>query len=170
MGAALALIVLHGLDRQYGKVRDGGDLLAVDLPGANGARTGLHDAPALKELAVAVGHRSRPGDPILSAPPRYDRVRVGDTLLYVLLDRRDPTRYDVVQPGVVTQASVQRHMIRDLVRSDTRLVVRWEAPVARDTEPNGSGHSSGVHLLDRWIAAHFHRVGRYGDYVLLQKR
>ena len=170
LAAGLTLIVLHGLDRQYGKVSDGVEMVGIDLPTASGARTAPKDALALKELAAAVDRRSRPGDPLLSAPPRYDRVRVGDTLLYVLLDRRDPTRYDVVQPGVVTKASVQREMVRDLRRSGTRLVVRWVAPVALATEANGSGHSSHVHILDRWIAAHFRRAGRFGDYVLLERR
>ena len=53
---------------------------------------------------------------MLVAPPRYDRVRVGDSMLNVLLDRPNPTRYDVVQPGVVTTAKVQREMARDLRR------------------------------------------------------
>jgi hypothetical protein len=169
-GAALALIVLHGLDRQYGKVRDASDMVAIDLPGATNIRTGPTDGPALKDLAAAVDKHSKAGDPMLSAPPRYDQVRVGHTLLYVLLDRTNPTRYDVVQPGVVTKASVQREMVRELRRADTRLVVRWEAPIAREPEPNGSGKSSGVHVLDRWIARNFRRAGRYGDYVLLVRR
>jgi hypothetical protein len=170
LAAGLALIVLHGIDRQYGKVQDAGDMVAVELATGPTVRTQPGDAHGLEDLAAAVAHRSRPGDYLLSAPPRYDRVRVGDTLLYVLLDRRNPTRYDVDQPGVVTKASVQREMRRDLVRSGTRLIVRWEAPIAREPEPNGSGHSSHVHLLDRWIGEHFRRVGRYGDYVLLERR
>jgi hypothetical protein len=95
---------------------------------------------------------------------------VGDTLLYILLDRSNPTRYDVVQPGVVTTAKVQREMRADLERTRTRLIVRWEAPVARATEDNGSGRSSGVTLLDEYIASHYARVGQYGDYLLLERR
>jgi hypothetical protein len=170
MTAGLALIVLHGLDRQYGKVRDADDMGAVDLPAVKNVRTYSKDGDALEQLATAVDHRTRPGDPILSAPPRYDRVRVGDTLLYTLLDRPNPTRYDVVQPGVVTTAKVQREMRADLQRTKTKLVVRWEAPVARETEDNGSGRSSGVRLLDEYIAMHYRRVGQYGDYLLLARR
>ena len=114
--------------------------------------------------------RSNPGDPLLSAPPRYDRVRVGDTLLYALLDRTNPTRYDVAQPGVVTTAKVQREMRADLQRTRTKLVVRWVAQAAQEVEDNGSGKSSGVTLLDYYIDARYARVGRYGDYVLLTRR
>jgi hypothetical protein len=170
LGAGLALIVAHGLDRQLGKVTDATSMSGVDLPTVGGVRTSSDDAHALEDLAAAVRHRSKPGDWLLSAPPRYDRVRVGDTLLYTLLDRRDPTRYDVVQPGVVTTAKVQREMRGALQRTQTGLIVRWVAPVARETEDNGSGKSSGVTLLDDYIRAHYARAGRYGDYLLLARR
>jgi hypothetical protein len=97
-------------------------------------------------------------------------VRVGHPLLGVLLQRPNPTRYDVMQPGVVTTAAVQREMARDLVRSRAPVVVRWVAPAARTREPNGSGRSSGVRLLDRTIAARYRRLVRYGHYVVLVRR
>jgi len=170
LGAVLALIVLHGLDRQLGKLHDAEDMISVELPAGATVRDQPTDAHALADLAAAVDRRSRPGDPIVSAPPRYDRVRFGDSLLYRLLDRTNPTRYDVIQPGVVTKASVQREMRREIAAADTRLIVRWESPGARAQEPNGSGRSSGVTLLDDWIDRAYRRVGRYGDYVLLEKR
>jgi hypothetical protein len=170
LGGVLVLIVLHGLDRQLGKLRDAENMVAVELPQGPEVRSSPTDARALADLATAVDRRSRPGDPLVSAPPRYDRVRFGDTLLYRLLDRTNPTRYDVIQPGVVTTAPVQREMRRDIAAAGTRLVVRWEAPAAREAEPNGSGRSSGVTLLDDWIRNRYRRVGRYGDYVLLERR
>jgi hypothetical protein len=170
LGAGVAVIVLHGADRMLGKVTEGTNMAGVDLPGIDGVRTTPGDAHALEELDEAVRRRSKPGSYLLSAPPRYDRVRVGDTLLYTLLDRENPTRYDVVQPGVVTTAKVQLEMRADLERTRTPLVVRWVAPVATATEDNGSGKSSGVRLLDDYIAAKYARVGKYGDYVLLQRR
>jgi hypothetical protein len=170
LGAGLALIALHGLDRQLAKVSDGTRMAGVDLPTLGGVRTTSDDAHALEELAVAVNERSKPGSYLLSAPPRYDRVRVGDTLLYIALNRRNPTRYDVVQPGVVTTAEVQREMAADLERTRTPLVVRWLAPAATMTEDNGSGRSSGVHLLDDYIGAHYAPAGRFGDYLLLARK
>jgi hypothetical protein len=86
------------------------------------------------------------------------------------VDRENPTRYDVAQPGVVTTAGVQREMRDDLERTRTPLIVRWVAPVAVATEDNGSSTSSGVTLLDDYINATYARVGKYGDYVLLQRR
>ena len=82
------------------------------------------------------------------ANPRHDRVRVGNPLLYVLLERANPTRYDVMQPGVVTTAPVQREMVRDLERARPEVVIRWLSPVAGQRESNGAGRSSGVWILD----------------------
>jgi hypothetical protein len=170
LGAGVAVIVLHGADRMLGKVTDATNMVGVNLPDITGVRTTPADARALEELDAAVRHRSKPHSYLLSAPPRYDRVRVGDTLLYILLDRENPTRYDVAQPGVVTTAGVQREMRDDLERTRTPLIVRWVAPVAVATEDNGSSRSSGVTLLDDYINATYARVGKYGDYVLLQRR
>jgi hypothetical protein len=105
------------------------------------------------------------GAPVLVAPPRFDRVRVGDPLLYVILDRPNPTRYDVMQPGVVTTAAVQREMIGDLARARPRVLVRWLDPRASELEPNGSARSSGVVLLDRWLAARYRPGPRFGVYA-----
>jgi hypothetical protein len=170
LGVGLGLIALHGADRQLGKVSDGTNMAGVDLDSVSGIRTAPDDAHALEALAAAVNRRSKRGDPILSAPPRYDRVRFGDTLLYIILRRSNPTRYDVVQPGVVTTAKVQREMAADLEQTKTKLIVRWLAPAAMIAEDNGSGKSSGVGLLDDYIDRHYKRVGQYGDYLLLARR
>lgn len=170
LGAGLALIILHGLDRQLAKVSDGTRMAGIDLPALEGVRTTPDDAHALEELGAAVNRRTKAGSYLLSAPPRFDRVRVGNTLLYTALERENPTRYDVAQPGVVTTAAVQREMVADLERTRTPLVVRWLAPAATMTEDNGSGRSSGVHLLDDYINAHYAPVGRFGDYLLLERR
>jgi hypothetical protein len=109
-----------------------------------------------------------PGQPIFVANPRHDLVRVGNPLVYVLADRPNPTRYDVMQPGVVTTAPVQREIVRDLRRSRAELVVRWLSPLATEVEPNGAGRSSGVTVLDRYLAQHYAPVARFGDYQVLR--
>jgi hypothetical protein len=170
LGVVLAVVALHGLDRRAGQLRHSPRLAAVPGPVADGVKTSPADARALRSVLRTVRDRARPGRPVLVAPPRFDVVRVGDPLLNLLLRRSSPTRYDVMQPGVVTTAKVQREMARDLVRSRAPVVVRWVAPVAREREPNGSARSSGVRLLDRTIAARYRRLARYGDYVILVRR
>jgi hypothetical protein len=128
------------------------------------------DAAAIAGLVRYVRARVPAGKPVFVANPRYDRVKVGDPLLYVLLNRPNPTRYDVMQPGVVTTAPVQREMARDLDRARPAIVVRWLAPVASQAEPNGAGRSSGVHILDRYLARTYAPVRRFGDYEVLRRR
>jgi hypothetical protein len=104
------------------------------------------------------------------ANPRFDRVTAGDPLLYVITGHPNPTRYDVMQPGVVTAAPGQREIVGSLERSRTRVVVRWLDPRAERPEPNGSSQSSGVHILDDYLRGHYRAMARYGVYQLLVRR
>jgi hypothetical protein len=167
LGLALAVIAAHGLDRRAGQALHPPLVRAIPSAVADGVNTSPTDARNLRRLIRSVRRRARPGRPVLVAPPRFDRVRVGDSMLNVLLQRPNPTRYDVMQPGVVTTAKVQREMARDLIRSRAPVVVRWLAPAAARREPNGSGRSSRVHILDRTIRARYRRLVRYGDYLIL---
>ena len=168
LGVALALVAVHGLERRAGQALHPPALAAIPAAAADGVRTAPADAAALRGLIPYVRARAPSGSPVLVAPPRYDRVRVGDPMLNVLLDRPNPTRYDVVQPGVVTTAKVQREMARDL--RGTPVVVRWLSALAREREPNGSSRSSGVFVLDRAIARGYRRAARFGDYLVLVRR
>jgi hypothetical protein len=167
---ALSLIALHGLDRRAGDLLHPPALAAVPGTAGDGVQTDPADARSLASLERTVAMLTRPGEPVFIANPRHDLVHAGDPLLYVLLDHPNPTRYDVMQPGVVTTASVQREIVRELSGSRTRVVVRWLDPRATLIEPNGAGRSSGVRILDHFLAARFRAYTRYGSYeVLLSK-
>ena len=168
LAVALGLIAAHGLERRAGQARHPPALAAIPAEAADGVKTDPADAAALRRLIPYVRARAPRGEPVLVAPPRYDRVRVGNPMLNVLLARPNPTRYDVVPPGVVTTAKVQREMARDL--RGTPVVVRWLSPLAREREPNGSSRSSGVFVLDRAIARGYRRAARFGDYVVFVRR
>jgi hypothetical protein len=148
----------------------GPPLERLHLDVADGVKGPPEEARALEELVPYVRERVPAGRPIFVANPRHDLVRVGNPLVYVLADRPNPTRYDVMQPGVVTTAEVQREIVRDLRRSGTGLVVRWLSPVAAEAEPNGAGRSSGVRILDRELARRYVEVERFGDYAVLRRR
>jgi hypothetical protein len=167
---ALVLILLHGLDRRAGQLLHPGPLAAVPGPAGDGVRTTASDATALRELERGIAALTRRGEPIFVANPRFDLVHAGDPLLYLILDHPNPTRYDVMQPGVVTTASVQREIVRSLERSRTRVVVRWLSPLASLKEPNGAGRSSGVRILDRYLASKFRPYAQFGVYRLLVRR
>jgi hypothetical protein len=165
--AMLALLALHGVDRQAGRLVHPGDLAAVPGPAGDGVRTDAADAAALRVMWDRLGGT---GAPLLVLPPRTDRVSVGDPLLNVVLDRPNPSRYDVMQPGVMTTAKVQRELIRDLRAARPPQIVRWLGPAARRREPNASGRERGATLLDAYVAAHYDRGFRTGDYQVLTLR
>ena len=155
-----ALIALYGLDRQ-------GELLIHPLhgatvpgPAADGVQTTTADARALARLRAAVDARTTKNQPIFVADPRHDRLTAGDPLLYVILGHPNPTRYDVMQPGLVTTATVQREIVRELAH--TNLVIRWLDPRAEQDAPD----THGSHILDDYLASAFHPVARYGVYEL----
>jgi hypothetical protein len=168
--AALALVAVHGLERRAGQLLHPPALAAVPAPVADGVKTSPADARALRALLPRLRALAPHGAPIFVAPPRFDRVRVGDPLLYVLAGRPNPTRYDVIQPGVVTTARVQREMVGDLARARPPVVVRWRDRRALEIEPNASARSSGVTLLDAWLRSRYGAPERYGPYVLLRRR
>jgi hypothetical protein len=167
---ALGLIALHGLDRRAGQLLHPPSLAAVPGPAGDGVKTETADARALTSLDRSVRRLTRRGEPIFVANPRHDRVTAGAPLLYVILGHPNPTRYDVMQPGVVTTASVQREIVDSLRRSHTRVVIKWLDPRAEAIEPNGSARSSGVHILDRYLDASYRPYARYGVYQVLVLR
>ena len=134
-------------------------------------RTACACAPAaatpLERAVHAVQARVPPGRPIYVATRRSDLVTSGDPLFYVLADRRNPTRYDIQAPGVITSAPVQREIVRDLERARPRVVVRFTSPVTAVREPNRAGESTGVTILDDYLARAYRRAARFGPYVIL---
>ena len=164
----LALIALHGLDRKRIQLLDPPPLAAIDVDVADGVQAPEREARALSAVARYVRENAPPGEPVFVANPRHDLVRVGNPLVYVLADRPNPTRYDVMQPGVVTTAPVQREIVEDLRAGRPSVVVRWLSPAADLAEPNGAGESSGVRILDRYLERTYDPVARFGDYELMR--
>jgi hypothetical protein len=162
----LAFAIVEGADRAWLLARAGGTPLA--LPVADGVRV---PEPRDLELTVrAIQSRVPPGEPIYVVPARSDLVTAGNPLLYVLADRPNPTRYDIQAPGVVTTAPVQREIIGDLERTRPRVVVRDTSPVTAAPEPSRAGESTGVTLLDDYLAERYREVERNGALVVLERR
>jgi hypothetical protein len=164
---ALGLIAIQGLDRKRIQLLDPPPLAAIDVDVADGVEAPPAEARALSELTRYVRERVPPGEPIFVANPRFDLVRVGNPLVYVLVGRPNPTRYDVMQPGVVTTAPVQREIVRDLERARPRVVIRWLSPLADEREDNDAGRSSGVRILDRYLDEAYRPERRFGEYEVL---
>jgi hypothetical protein len=166
----LGLIAIQGLDLKRIQVLDPPPLATIGVDVADGVKAPPAEARALERLTGYVRSRVPPGDPVFVANPRFDLVNVGNPLVYVIVQRPNPTRYDVMQPGVVTTAPVQREIVRDLERARPALVIRWLSPLADHADDNGAGRSSGVRILDRYIAAEYAPERRFGDYQVLVRR
>jgi hypothetical protein len=162
-GLALVYAVAEGLDRRALVLRE--HTVALDLPVADGVRVPPRQAAELEEVVKRL-----PPGPIYVATRRADLVTSGIPLLYVLAQCENPTRYDIPAPGVVTSAPVQREIVRDLERTRTPTVVRWTDPITAAPEPNAAGRSSGVHLLDDYLARAYRPAGRVGSFLLLERR
>jgi hypothetical protein len=61
-------------------------------------------------------------------------------------------------------------MVRDLDRAKPRVLVRWVDPRAQALEPNGSSRSSGVHVLDAYLARTYGPPETFGAYRLSPRR
>lgn len=165
---ALAYAVVEGLDRRALALNE--DTVALGLPGADGVRVRRADAAGLQAAVRDVRARVPAGAPIYVTTRRSDLVTSGAPLFYVLAGRQNPTRYDIAAPGVVTSAPVQREIVRDLERTRTPVVVRFDSPLTAAPEPNRAGTSSGVRILDAYLARAYRPAARHGDWVILVRR
>ena len=99
---------------------------------------------------------------------RHDLIFVNDLLLTFLIDRRSPTKYTELHPGLATTLPVQQVIANDLAEKDVRWVVTvqmWES-----REPNASSISSGVTFLDDYIREHYRPETTFGRYQVWRER
>lgn len=166
-GISLGLLVfLIALPSGFERAR----LLKARLLGrpTDGA-TGLPAAPRwiglpreVAETARFVAERTRPGERIFVGNARHDALGYGAPLVSFLAGRTGATRYDNLHPGVVTTRAVQEEIVRSLESAHARCAVLWDGPPLG--EPNESSASSGVTVLDDWLAANGRDVARFGTF------
>ena len=105
--------------------------------GENGAGLFYDILPETPEAIRFVTSVTAPGDRILSATGRHDKVFVNDVAFDLLAQRLPGTRWHHDDPGVQTSEKVQLEMIEELTVNHVNLIVRvnaWDLVV----EPNGS--------------------------------
>ncbi len=110
-----------------------------------------------------------PGERIFVGNERHDRTFVTDVLFYFVAGRYSATRYFSLEPGVVTTEAVQKEIIQELQRHRVRFIVLY-SPLRPFIEPNESGRSSGVTLLDDYIRAAYRKGWVSGEYSVWEKR
>jgi hypothetical protein len=118
------------------------------------------DQPQLDAIRYVRSH-TQPGDRIFVTAGRHDKLFANDIAFYFLADRPPATKWYQMDPGLQTTVPIQLAVIADLARACPRYVIRetqWDGMV----EANASAVSSGVHLLDTYLRAHFTPVELFG--------
>ncbi|QXC52233.1 hypothetical protein KHC17_23930 (plasmid) [Agrobacterium salinitolerans] len=121
------------------------------------------------DAAEFIASNTMPDERILSATGRHDKVFANDISLYFLAKRLPATRWHQYDPGVQTTAVVQAEMVEDIKRRNVRFIFQDRSFDDVD-EKNGSSISSGVTLLDKYIAKQFKEVRRFGPISVLERR
>jgi hypothetical protein len=111
---------------------------------------------------------TQPDDYIFIGNSRHDLVFVNDLLIHFLADRRSPTAYTELHPGLATTLPVQQAIVSDLADKDVQWVVIWRSWESR--EPNASSVSSGVTFLDDYIRARYAPEATFGSYEVWRRR
>ena len=141
--------------------RDGGTPL--DLPVADGVRVPERTARELEAAVRAIQARVPPGEPIYVAP-RAQRPRHGRQP--AALRARRPAEPDALRhPGAGrghVGAGPARDRRRPRAHAPARRRARHRRRVTAAPEPNAAGRSSGVTLLDDYLARTYREAERYG--------
>jgi hypothetical protein len=98
---------------------------------------------------------------VLMALDRHDKILVNPISLYFAVGRSPGTHWYQFDPGLQTRSDIQAAIVRELQDNHVRWVVR-DATYTTAAEPNGSAHSSGVRLLDRFLDQHYRPVMEAG--------
>jgi hypothetical protein len=167
-GVALAYVIVEGADRKLLALND--DAAPLHLSVADGVQANPRSVGPLERAVRLVDTRVPPGRPIYVTTRRSDLVTSGDPLFYALALRNNPTRYDIAAPGVVTSAPVQQEIVGVLDRTRTPIVVRYDSPATTAPEPNRAGRSTGVTVLDAYLARAYRPLARFGYYVILERK
>lgn len=160
----LALLTANGVADRAAALLSPPDLVAIDLPAADGVKARPDEARALERMAATVRRLVAPDEPIYAVTRRSDLVRLNQPLIYVLSDRDNPTPIDF---GLQTSATDQARLVEQLSRARPGAIVRWHDPATTRREPNLRGRPSGSRLLDEWIARGYRSHARFGEYEVL---
>jgi hypothetical protein len=110
-----------------------------------------------------------PQDKIYVGNATHDRVFVNEPMFYFLAQRDAATRYHELHPGVATTAPVQTEIANDLEKNQVKYLVLSNA-YEEVREPNESAVSSGVKILDNYIAEHYLPVMQIGPYAIWKRQ
>lgn len=121
----------------------------------------------IKFLAPYVKENTSKDDYIYVGVKNHDKFIKNDPLIYFLAERKIPTRYHELNPGVNNTEKVQREMVRELKAKPPVMVIlvpRWRE------EPNKSGIDLNINLLDDYISENYEYERSFGIYEIWTKK
>ena len=128
----------------------------------------LLDEDRIQTVRYVRAHTS-PGDFLYLGLDRHDRILEGDMITYFATQRLPAVKWAELDPFLENRADIQEQMIRQLEQNKPPYVV-LDSEFDNVWEPNGSSVSTGVHLLDDYIAAQYVAVQQYGKMTILWRR
>ncbi len=112
---------------------------------------------------------ARPGDTLYVGLTHHDRVFANDNITYFATRLLPATKWSHFDPFLQNRLDIQQDMVRELETNIPPYVI-LDAEFENSREPNGSSISTGVHLLDDYISAHYKPVQRYGELTILRRQ
>jgi hypothetical protein len=109
-----------------------------------------------------------PGDYLYVGLDRHDRIIANDMITYFAVQRLPAVKWTEFDPFLENRADIQQEMIAGLEQHRPPYLV-LDSEYDNAWEPNGSSVSTGVHLLDDYISAHYKAVQQYGELTILQR-
>lgn len=113
--------------------------------------------------------QTRPADTLYVGLPQHDRIFAGDSITYFAAERLPAVKWTQFDPFLENRADIQQEMIGELEQNRPPYAV-LDSEFQDVREPNGSAMSTGVHLLDDYLAAHYMTVCRFGELTIMKRR
>ncbi|HEX5284028.1 MAG TPA: hypothetical protein VFW30_07905 [Bryocella sp.] len=112
---------------------------------------------------------TKPSDTLYVGLSHHDRVIVNDNITYFATQRLPATKWSHFDPFEQNRSDIQLQMIEEFKRNQPPYIV-LDSEFDNFIEPNGSSVSTGVHLLDDYIAANYLPAVTFGELQILHLR
>jgi hypothetical protein len=115
----------------------------------------------LKDVVPYIKNNTSSEDYIYVGVNNHDRFIMNHPMIYFLAERKCPSRYHELNPGVNNTLKGQRDIVKELEAKPPRMVIL--APQWRE-EPNPSSIDQKINLLDDYISTHYEYKKSFGIY------
>lgn len=128
----------------------------------------LEDEHRIQTIRYLRAH-TNPNDYLYLGLDHHDRILQNDMITYFAVQRLPAVKWAQLDPFLENRADIQTEMIQQLEQHKPPYIV-LDSEFDNVWEPNGSSVSTGVHLLDDYVSAHYKAVQQYGELMILERR